>query len=181
MSFFSPSDSHIQIMYTTALTPRDAILFFSYSGATREAVELLELAQRRGVRTILVTHFPKSPAAGYANVILQCGANEGPLQLGSVPARMAQLLPCSPRSAAVRRTRWRTSAATWPKCWPSSTCRNRFENFLLVKCLSEKNFQKIGQKVLTSFAFLCKIANKSTGRPARAARFLKRHDKRRTL
>ena len=91
MSFFSPSDSHIQIMYTTALTQRDAILFFSYSGATREAVELLELAQRRGVRTILVTHFPKSPAAGYANVILQCGANEGPLQLGSVPARMAQL------------------------------------------------------------------------------------------
>ena len=43
------------------------------------------------MRTILVTHFPKSPAAGYANVILQCGANEGPLQLGSVPARMAQL------------------------------------------------------------------------------------------
>ena len=74
-----------------ALTPRDAILFFSYSGATREAVELLELAQRRKVRTILVTHFPKSPAAAYANVILQCGANEGPLQLGSVPARMAQL------------------------------------------------------------------------------------------
>ena len=66
MSFFSPSDSHIQIMYTAALTRRDA-------------------------RTVLVTHFPKSPAAAYANVILQCGANEGPLQLGSVPARMAQL------------------------------------------------------------------------------------------
>ena len=91
MSFFSPSDSHIQIMYTAALTRRDAILFFSYSGATHEAVELLELARRRGVRTVLVTHFPKSPAAAYANVILQCGANEGPLQLGSVPARMAQL------------------------------------------------------------------------------------------
>ena len=91
MSFFAPSDSHIQIMYTAALTRRDAILFFSYSGATREAVELLELARRRGVRTVLVTHFPKSPAAAYASVILQCGANEGPLQLGSVPARMAQL------------------------------------------------------------------------------------------
>ena len=42
-------------------------------------------------RIILVTHFPKSPAASFADVILQCGANEGPLQLGSVPARMAQL------------------------------------------------------------------------------------------
>ena len=57
----------------------------------REAVELLELAHQRGVPAILVTHFPKSPACAYADVILQCGANEGPLQLGSVPARMAQL------------------------------------------------------------------------------------------
>ena len=91
MSFFALSDSHIQIVSVTALTPRDAILFFSYSGATRESVELLELAHQRGVPAILVTHFPKSPACAYADVILQCGANEGPLQLGSVPARMAQL------------------------------------------------------------------------------------------
>ena len=91
MSFFALSDSHMQSIYIATLTQRDAILFFSYSGATREAVELLELARQRGVRTILVTHFPKSPACVYADVILQCGANEGPLQLGSVPARMAQL------------------------------------------------------------------------------------------
>ncbi len=91
MSFFSPKDSHIQIVYTAALTRQDAILFFSYSGATREAVELLELARRRGMGIVLVTHFPKSPACAYADVVLQCGANEGPLQLGSVPARMAQL------------------------------------------------------------------------------------------
>ena len=37
MSFFALSDSHIQIVSVTALTPRDAILFFSYSGATRES------------------------------------------------------------------------------------------------------------------------------------------------
>lgn len=91
MNFFALSDSHTQIVYTSALTERDAILFFSYSGATREAVELLELAHRRRVPTVLITHFPKSPACAYASVILQCGANEGPLQLGSVPARMAQL------------------------------------------------------------------------------------------
>ena len=91
MSFFSLSDSHMQIISAASLTERDAILFFSYSGATREAIELLELAHQRKVRVILVTHFPKSPACAYANVVLQCGANEGPLQLGSVPARMAQL------------------------------------------------------------------------------------------
>ena len=91
MSFFAMSDSHTQTVYLATLTEQDAVFFFSYSGATREAVELLELAHRRRVPVVLVTHFPKSPACSYADVVLQCGAIEGPLQLGSVPARMAQL------------------------------------------------------------------------------------------
>ena len=92
MPGFSPvSDSHLQLIAATTLTAGDAVLFFSYSGATRELMDLLDVVRERGVKVILVTHFPKSPAAALADVVLQCGANEGPLQLGSVPARMAQL------------------------------------------------------------------------------------------
>ena len=40
---------------------------------------------------ILITRFPKSPGAAYADVVLQCGSREGPLQVGSVAARVAQL------------------------------------------------------------------------------------------
>ena len=84
-------DSHLQTIAAATLTPRDAVLFFSYSGSTRELMDLLEVVREQGARIILVTHFPKSPAAAFADVILQCGANEGPLQLGSVAARIAQL------------------------------------------------------------------------------------------
>lgn len=92
MPGFSPvSDSHLQLIAATTLTAEDAVLFFSYSGATRELMDLLDVVRERGVKVVLVTHFPKSPAAALADVVLQCGANEGPLQLGSVPARMAQL------------------------------------------------------------------------------------------
>lgn len=92
MPGFSPvSDSHLQLIAATTLTAEDAVLFFSYSGATRELMDLLDVVRERGSRVILITHFPKAPAAALADVILQCGANEGPLQLGSVPARMAQL------------------------------------------------------------------------------------------
>ena len=84
-------DSHLQTIAAATLTPRDAMLFFSYSGSTRELMDLLEVVREQGARIILVTHFPKSPAAAFADVILQCGANEGPLQLGSVAARIAQL------------------------------------------------------------------------------------------
>ena len=53
---------------------------------------MLELARSRGVCTVLVTHFPKSPAASMADIVLRCGANESPFQLGSIPARVAQLI-----------------------------------------------------------------------------------------
>ena len=43
------------------------------------------------MKCILVTRYPKSPGAELADVVLECGSNEGPLQLGSVAARMAQL------------------------------------------------------------------------------------------
>ena len=39
----------------------------------------------------LVSRFPKSPGGQLADLVLQCGSNEGPLQVGSVSARMAQL------------------------------------------------------------------------------------------
>ena len=84
-------DSHLQIISAATLTAADAVLFFSYSGSTQEILELLKVAKEQGAKIILVTRFPKSPAAACADVILQCGANEAPLQLGSVPARMAQL------------------------------------------------------------------------------------------
>ena len=89
-------------------------MLFSYSGATTSGVEILELAKNRNVPTIVitrypkspaaelakkrnmptivVTRYPKSPAAEMADVVLRCGSNEGPFQFGSVPAKVAQLI-----------------------------------------------------------------------------------------
>ena len=50
------------------------------------------LAKSRGIRTVLVTRFHKSPAANLADVVLRCGSNEGPFQFGSVAAKIAQLV-----------------------------------------------------------------------------------------
>ena len=69
----------------------DVILFFSYSGATKDLIQTISYARERGLRSILVTHFANSPGADLADVTLLCGANESPLQLGSVGARIAQM------------------------------------------------------------------------------------------
>ena len=89
--FFSVSDSHTQMVHIVNADEGDALLFFSYSGATRDMAEALEEAKARGMKIILITHFPNSPGAALADVVLLCGADESPLQLGSVGARIAQL------------------------------------------------------------------------------------------
>ena len=90
-NFFAVDDSHHQAIRAAMLTKQDAILYFSYSGSTRDMVELMKLARERGAGTVLITRFPKSPGAALADIVLECGAKEGPLQMGSIAARMAQL------------------------------------------------------------------------------------------
>ena len=86
------ADSHMQMSAVATMDTKSIIVLFSYSGATTNGLQILELARSRGIQTILVTRFHKSPAANLADVVLRCGSNEGPFQFGSVPAKIAQLI-----------------------------------------------------------------------------------------
>ena len=90
--FYSVSDSHMQMSAVATLEQGSIIILFSYSGATTNGLQVLEVAKMRGIKTILITRFPKSPAAKLADVVLRCGSNEGPFQFGSVAAKIAQLV-----------------------------------------------------------------------------------------
>lgn len=89
--FVHIEDSHMQVMQLALATERDVILFFSYSGSTKDMEDIMQIAKERHISVILVTHFPNSRAAGYADVVLLCGYNESPLQSGSVAAKLGQL------------------------------------------------------------------------------------------
>lgn len=84
-------DSHMQAMGASLLEKDDAILFFSFSGATKDLMDVARIAREREVRLILVTGSYTAPAAVYADVVLLCGAVEGPLQMGSVAAKVSQM------------------------------------------------------------------------------------------
>ena len=90
--FYAVSDSHSQMSAAATMGQKDIIVLFSYSGSTTGGVQVLELAKSRGIATVLITRYPKSPAAKLADVVLRCGSNEGPFQSGSVPAKIAQLV-----------------------------------------------------------------------------------------
>ena len=91
LNFMAVMDSHLQAIAASQLTPGDLVIYFSYSGSTKELIKNLQIIRDRKARIILVTRFPKSPGAAYADIVLQCGSREGPLQGGSVAARIAQL------------------------------------------------------------------------------------------
>lgn len=84
-------DSHMQAMAASIMDAGDVIFFFSYSGSTRDVLEISGIARDRGAKVVLVTRFPNSPGAQLADIVLQCGANESPMQSGSVAARIAQM------------------------------------------------------------------------------------------
>lgn len=90
-NFTAVWDSHLQAIAASQLEPGDVVIYFSYSGSTRELLDNVKIVQERGAKSILITRFPKSPGGAVADVVLQCGSREGPLQLGSIAARIAQL------------------------------------------------------------------------------------------
>lgn len=84
-------DSHQQAMSASLMTENDVGLFISYSGSTIDTIESAKLAHERGAKIIVITRFQKSPLTNYADITLLSGATEGPLQGGSLSAKISQL------------------------------------------------------------------------------------------
>lgn len=84
-------DSHLQIMSASLMSETDVAVLISYSGSTKDTIEVAKVAKERGAKIIAITRFAKSPLTSYADITLLCGANEGPLQGGSLTAKISQL------------------------------------------------------------------------------------------
>lgn len=89
--FSTVENIHLQLITASLLTERDTIWFFTYSGAMKDMVDILEAAKERGAKVIVVTRFANSPAIQYADVVLICGSNERPMHSGTIVAKIAQM------------------------------------------------------------------------------------------
>lgn len=84
-------DPHMQAMSASMAGADDLIFIISYSGSTKDNVYVAEIARQSGAKIVGITRFLKSPLTNYMDVLLTCGANEGPLEGGSMSAKMSQL------------------------------------------------------------------------------------------
>lgn len=85
------SNANLQATTAALLGEGDVILYFSFSGNVRELSEVGQILAGSKAKLILVTRFPNSPGAQYADLLLICGANEAPQQQGSIAAKIGQL------------------------------------------------------------------------------------------
>lgn len=85
-------DLHLQAMSAALMNKEDLAIAFSYSGATKDTLDVVSKARAGGARIIGITRFTRSPLAALCDLRLLCGANEGPMQGGSMSVKMSQLL-----------------------------------------------------------------------------------------
>ena len=74
------------------LTPSDAVVAVSHTGATREVLEPLRLAADRGATTVAVTGDPRSPIAQAADLTLTSFSGETSFRRGNFGTRHSVLL-----------------------------------------------------------------------------------------
>ncbi|GAA3946298.1 MurR/RpiR family transcriptional regulator [Actinomadura viridis] len=85
------SDAHIMLTSAAVLGPGDVAIGISHTGATVETIDALEVAKGKGVTTVALTNFPKSPIAEVADLMLTTAARETTFRSGATASRLAQL------------------------------------------------------------------------------------------
>ena len=84
-------DSHVQLTYAANISPADAAVIISHSGATAEIIEILDAVKKRGAVGIAVTRFSKKNYLNNAEIILYSSAPEIYRRSGAMSSRIAQL------------------------------------------------------------------------------------------
>jgi len=84
-------DMHTQLAYIANACPEDVTVIFSYSGTTKEMLEILSLAQESKCPTIAITRFTKSPLVNGADYSIYLSAPEIDHRSGATSSRIAQL------------------------------------------------------------------------------------------
>jgi DNA-binding MurR/RpiR family transcriptional regulator len=84
-------DPHRQLMAATLLTERDLAIAISHSGRTKSTVNALNLARRRGAKTMCITDFDHTPIAEQSDICICAVHGENSLGVEMVSTRAAHL------------------------------------------------------------------------------------------
>lgn len=84
-------DPHIGAMTASLLTDRDVVVGISFSGSTKDTVDIIRLAKESGAYVICMTNYARSPIVKFADAVLLTASKENPLQGGALTSKIAQI------------------------------------------------------------------------------------------
>lgn len=88
------TDMHNAAMNIANVTENDVVFGISFSGETHETAKIMEIAKKKGARTISLTRYGQSPVTEHADVSLYISASReipAPFRSGATSSRLAQL------------------------------------------------------------------------------------------
>ena len=83
-------DTHLQTIITSNLNQEDLLILISVSGATKDIINLAEIAKKNGTPIVVLTNYNKSPLAKYADYLFLTCRKEGAYEGGSMATECAQ-------------------------------------------------------------------------------------------
>ncbi len=86
----STVDPHMQAIIASNLTEKDVMILVSVSGATKDVIDIAEIAKRNGTPLIVLTNYNKSPLAKYADIAFFTCRKESAHEGGSLASVAAQ-------------------------------------------------------------------------------------------
>ncbi|MCR2045208.1 MurR/RpiR family transcriptional regulator [Anaerosalibacter massiliensis] len=84
-------DSHTQLSTAVNIQENDVAVGISHSGKTLEVFKAIEMANKKGAKTISITRYGDNPLSSISNIKLWSGGKEKNLRVGAIASRIAQL------------------------------------------------------------------------------------------
>lgn len=84
-------ESHMQLMSASQLTTEDVAVVISHSGASKETLDIAKLLKEKGVPTIAITNYAKSPLSKIGDVSLYTVSQETAFRSEALASRIAEL------------------------------------------------------------------------------------------
>ncbi|UOQ44014.1 MurR/RpiR family transcriptional regulator [Halobacillus salinarum] len=85
------SDFHMQRVSAVNLEAEDVAVAISYSGATKQVIECIQIAKSQGAKVIAVTKYADTELSSLADAVLFVAANEDDFRSAAMSSRMATL------------------------------------------------------------------------------------------
>jgi len=85
------TDAHFQVMRACSVTKETVIIAISLTGSTKDIVDAVSVAKKKGAYIISITNYIKSPLTKYSDLVLMTSAKENPLDGGTLVSKISQL------------------------------------------------------------------------------------------